>query len=247
MLFFRNRRTKEPVDYGFIGADMHSHLLPGIDDGSPDMDTSLQLIRGMQALGYKKLITTPHILSDMYPNTREGILAKLEEVRRVARQEGLSVQLHAAAEYFLDDHVAALLKGHEPLLTIHDNWVLCEFSLAFPSHSLKDILFELQMQGYLPVIAHPERYIYLQQSKDFYDELKATGCLFQLNVLALAGHYGKAVQELAHYLIKKGYYDLLGTDLHHFRHLEGLADAGLVSQLRKLVDTGKIRNGEMVE
>jgi len=246
MLFFKNKKSKEPVDYGFIGADMHSHLLPGIDDGSTDMATSLELIRGMQSLGYTKLITTPHILSDMYPNTREGILAKLVEVRQAMREAGMNAELHAAAEYFLDDHVAGLLKNKEPLLTIHANWVLCEFSLAFPSHSLKDILFELQMQDYQPVIAHPERYIYLQQSKDFYDELKATGCLFQLNVLALAGHYGKAVQELAQYLVRKGYYDLLGTDLHHFKHLEALSDAGLVTQLRKLVDTGKIRNGEMV-
>jgi len=245
MLFFRNKKSKEPVDYGFIGVDMHSHLLPGIDDGSPDMATSLDLIKGMQSLGYSKLITTPHILSDMYPNTRQGILAKLKEVQQAMREAGMTVELHAAAEYFLDDHVAALLKNKEPLLTIHENWVLCEFSLAFPSHSLKDILFEMQMQGYQPVIAHPERYIYLQQSKVFYDELKATGCLFQLNVLALAGHYGKAVQELAQYLIRKGYYDLLGTDLHYFRHLEGLSDAGLVLQLKKLVDSGRIRNGEM--
>lgn len=233
------------MDYGFIGVDMHSHLLPGIDDGSPDMTTSLELIKGMQSLGYSKLITTPHILSDMYPNTREGILAKLDEVRQAMRDAGLRVELYAAAEYFLDDHVASLLRNNEPLLTVHDNWVLCEFSLAYPSHSLKDILFELQMQGYQPVIAHPERYIYLQQSKDFYDDLKATGCFFQLNVLALSGHYGKTVQELAQYLIKKDYYDLLGTDLHHFRHLEALPDAGLISQLRKLVDAGKIRNAEM--
>ena len=233
------------MDYGFIGADMHSHLLPGIDDGSPDMTTTLSLIKGMESLGYSKLITTPHILSDMYPNTREGILAKLEEVRQAMREAGMNLDLHAAAEYFLDDHVAGLLQKKEPLLTVHANWVLCEFSLAFPSHSLKEILFELQMQGYQPVIAHPERYIYLQQSKDFYDELKATGCLFQLNVLALAGHYGNAVQELAQYLVRKGYYDLLGTDLHHFRHLAALRDAGLVTQLRKLVDTGKMRNGEL--
>jgi tyrosine-protein phosphatase YwqE len=245
MLFFRNKKSKEPVDYSFIGVDMHSHLLPGIDDGSPDLSTSLDLIRGMQSLGYSKLITTPHILSGMYPNTREGILAKLDELKQVMGEAGISIELHAAAEYYLDDHVAALLKQNEPLLTIQENWVLCEFSLAFPSHGLKEIMFELQMQGYQPVIAHPERYIYLQQSKDFYDELKATGCLFQLNILALAGHYGKSVQELAQYLIRKGYYDLLGTDLHHFRHLEALNDEGLIAQLRKLMDTGKIRNGEM--
>jgi len=95
MLFFRNKKAKELVDYGFIAVDMHSHLLPGIDDGSPDMTTSLELIKGMQSLGYSKLVTTPHILSDMYPNTREGILAKLVEVRQAMREAGMNAELHS--------------------------------------------------------------------------------------------------------------------------------------------------------
>jgi protein-tyrosine phosphatase len=224
---------------------MHSHLLPGIDDGSPNIETSLSLIRGMVALGYTKLVTTPHIMSDMYPNTRDGILSKLDIVRDAVKAEGINVEINAAAEYFLDEHVEKLLANKEPLLTVSGNMVLTEFSMAFPSHSLKDILFEMQMQGYQPIIAHPERYIYLEKTKDFYDELKDIGCLFQLNILALGNHYGRTSAELANYLIKKGYYDLIGTDLHHARHLDGLNSPSLTAPLKKLIDQGKIRNQEL--
>lgn len=225
-----------------LKTDMHSHLLPGIDDGSPDLDTSLQLIRGMMNLGYTKLITTPHIMWDMYRNTNEIIAAKLELLRKGLKEESINIEIQAAAEYFLDDYVHGLIKSNQPLLTIKDKMVLVEFSLAYPSHSIKDILFDMQMQGYQPVIAHPERYIYLERSKDFYEELKDIGCLFQLNLLSLTGHYGKAVQELSQYLIKKGYYDLAGTDLHHERHLEALGNPVLGNLLLKLLDSGKIRN-----
>jgi protein-tyrosine phosphatase len=224
---------------------MHSHLLPGIDDGSPDIATSLKLIRGMAELGYTKLITTPHIMWDMYKNTRDIVLGQLEVVRTAMREEGITVELHAGAEYFLDEHVEQLLKKNEPLLTISGKMVLAEFSLAYPSHSLKDILFEMQMQGYQPVIAHPERYIYLEKNRDFYDELKDIGCLFQLNLLSLGNYYGKAPNELAQYLIKKGYYDLIGTDLHHARHLESLQQGAFVTPFKKLLDTGKIKNASL--
>jgi tyrosine-protein phosphatase YwqE len=225
---------------------MHSHLLPGIDDGSPDMETSLQLIRGMTELGFSKLITTPHIMWDMYKNTNEIILGKLELLRAAVKGEGLAVEINAAAEYFLDDYVFGLLKNNEPLLTISGKMVLVEFSLAHPSMSLKDILFEMQMQGYQPIIAHPERYIYLEGNKEFYEELKDIGCLFQLNTLSLSNHYGKSVHELAQYLIKKGYYDLIGTDLHHFRHLDGLSNPALIQSLQKLLDSGKIINAQLI-
>ena len=242
---FSKKPTHNPA-FSELKADMHSHLLPGIDDGSPDLGTSLELIRGMMKLGYSKLITTPHVLGDMYPNSPELINEKLDILKRAVAAEGMEVELHAAAEYFLDDRVEEKLKNKEPLLTLKNNWVLVEFSMAYPSHGLKDILFELQMQGYQPVIAHPERYIYLQQGKQFYDELKDIGCLFQLNILSLTSHYGRSVNELAHYLIKKEYYDLAGTDLHHKGHLEALASSNLVQPLQKLLATGKIRNAELV-
>lgn len=242
---FSRSRNSSPGQFDFLRADMHSHLLPGIDDGAPDMKTAIELIRGMVSLGYSKLITTPHIMWDMYKNRKELILEKLELVRTELKAQQIDVELHAAAEYFLDDHVAGLLKNNEPLLPISGNMVLVEFSLAYPSHSLRDILFEMQMQGYLPVIAHPERYIYLQEKKEFYEELKVIGCLFQMNILSLTGHYGKSVQDMAMYLVKKDYYDLVGTDLHHQRHLEALNSNSLAQQIQKLFPAGRLRNPDL--
>ena len=157
----------------------------------------------------------------------------------------MTVEINAAAEYFLDDHVGEMVKNKIPLLTVNGNMVLVEFSMAYPSHGLKDILFDMQMQNYQPVIAHPERYIYLDQNKEFYEELKDIGCLFQLNLLSLGGYYGKSSQELAHYLIKKGHYNLIGTDLHGFRHLEALQNPALITPLLKLLESGKIMNSTL--
>lgn len=233
------------VDFGLLKTDMHSHLLPGIDDGSPDMETSLRLVKGMAEMGFTKLITTPHIMWDMFRNNSEIILEKLDLLRAAIKERGLDIEVHAAAEYFLDEHVEQLLQKNEKLLTISGNMVLVEFSLAYPSHSLKDILFAMQMQGYQPVIGHPERYTYLEHNKEFYDELKDIGCLFQLNLLSLGPYYGKSVHALSQYLIKKGYYELVGTDLHHHRHLEGLQSSALGSPLRKLIEAGTIRNDQL--
>lgn len=244
---FSKKKTEEVLkaDFSLLRTDVHSHLIPAIDDGSPDMKTSIELIKGMVELGYTKLITTPHIMWDMYQNTREGILEGLELLKAEVKSQGIPVEIHAAAEYFLDDNVERLLKMKEPLLTISEKKVLVEFSLAHAPMSLKDILFEMQMQGYQPVIAHPERYIYLDNNKAFYDELKDIGCLFQLNLLSLGSYYGRSVHELAQYLIKKDYYNLVGSDLHHFRHLDGLHAPALHAPLQKLLESGKLLNSQL--
>ena len=245
-LFSKTKKAEQvSSDFRLLKTDMHSHLIPGIDDGSPDMETSLQLIQGMVDLGFSKLITTPHVMWDMYQNTSERILEGLEKLKQAVRDRGIEVELHAAAEYFLDDHVEDMLAKGEPLLTISEKKVLVEFSLAHAPMNIKDILFQLQMQGYQPVIAHPERYIYLEGNKSFFDELKTIGCLFQLNLLSLTPHYGKTVHDLAQYLIKKNYYEFAGTDLHHFRHLNGLQSHILHVHLQKLLESHKLLNDQL--
>ena len=241
MAFWKKKNTELP-DLSWLGTDMHSHLLPGIDDGSPDIETSLELIKGMKELGFKKLITTPHIMWDMYKNTRNTILEKSEQVRTKLKEEQVDIDIQAAAEYFIDDHLEELLKQKEPLLTFGNEMVLVEFSMASPPFDLKKVLFEMQIQGYQPVIAHPERYIYLKQNKSFYNELKDAGYLFQLNILSLTGYYGNSVMELARYLAKRQYYDLIGTDLHHFRHLDALKHPSISLALQRLLESGKILN-----
>jgi protein-tyrosine phosphatase len=239
-----NKKKKPRLDLSGLVADMHSHLLPGIDDGSPDIETSLELIAGLQDLGYRKFITTPHILWDMYKNDAATIGAAYEELQQAAQQQNnAAVPLKAAAEYFLDEHFDELLQQNVPLLTIHQNWVLVEFSFVTTPLNFKDKLFNMQMRGYQPILAHPERYLYFMSDRKWYDELKDAGCYFQLNILSLAGYYGKASLQLAHYLIGKRYVNLLGTDCHHFRHLHTLRNAhNIMEPVMSLLDSGQLLN-----
>lgn len=239
-MFFR-KKIKDP-DYAAVGTDIHSHLLPGIDDGSPDIQESIELIKGMKALGFKKLITTPHVMSDMYPNTAEIILEKLELVQEAIADEGLEIEIHAAAEYFLDTQFKENLAQKKKLLTLKDNYVLVEFSMASPPFDLKEMLFEMQMQGYQPVIAHPERYIFAEHNKQFFTELKDAGYSFQLNLLSLSGFYGISVHDLAIYLIKNKFYSFVGSDLHNQKYLDALSHHSITPHLEKLMDSGTILN-----
>lgn len=243
MLFF-GKKHKTDIDLSWLATDMHSHLIPGIDDGARDTVMSLEMIRGLMALGYKKLITTPHILWDLYPNTPDKISNGIGELRKAVLEEGMEVDLHAAAEYYIDDHFDTQLKAKAPLLTLSGNLVLVEFSMITAPFELQQVIFEMEIQNYQPVIAHPERYTYLMRKKEFFDELKAAGCWFQLNLLSLGGHYGVAVQQLAEYLLKKDYYDLAGTDLHTPRHLDGLRKLN-ESMIKKLRDSGSFKNDQL--
>jgi tyrosine-protein phosphatase YwqE len=235
-------RKKKHIDLSWIKTDIHSHLLPGIDDGSPDLATSIELIKGLSEYGFKKIITTPHILWEMYPNTSEIIIAGSAEVREKLQENNISVEFSAAAEYFLDEHFEQELKAKMPLLALKDNLVLVEFSMVTAPFDLKDLLFEMQMQNYQPLIAHPERYIYLRNKKTFFDELKESGYMFQLNLLSLTGHYGTSVQELAEYLVKKEYYDYAGTDLHNARHLSSLQKLQNTPLFSRLKDSQRLKN-----
>jgi protein-tyrosine phosphatase len=239
-----NKKKRARLDLSGLVADMHSHLLPGIDDGSPDTETSLELINGLQELGYRKFITTPHILWDMYKNDATTIDAAYQELQQAAQQENnAAIPIKAAAEYFLDEHFDELLENNVPLLTLHKNLVLVEFSFVTTPLNFKDKLFNMQMRGYQPVLAHPERYLYFMSDRKWYDELKDAGCLFQLNILSLTGYYGKASLQLAQYLIGKRYINLLGTDCHHFRHLNTLRNAhNIMEPVSSLLDSGQLLN-----
>jgi len=246
MISIFQRKNTVQADFSELRCDMHSHLIPGIDDGSPDVATSLELIKGLSDLGYQKIITSPHIMWDMYKNTPEIILPAYNAVKNELKKNNSHVEFYVAAEYFLDDYFEKLVDTDAPLLTINDNLVLVEFSFVKEPAELKAILFKLQIKGYQPVIAHPERYLYFGAKKHWYEEMKDTGCLFQLNVLSLAGFYGKAPVELAHYLIKQKYFNLIGTDLHNSRHLELLGNSSsYISTIKRLVDSGEILNSQL--
>jgi tyrosine-protein phosphatase YwqE len=240
------KKVYPKTDLSALGCDMHSHLLPGIDDGSPDIETSNELIEGLVDLGYKKLITTPHIMWDLYKNDASTISSAYEQLKLAPGK--LPLPLHTAAEYYLDDHFDRFLQDNIPLLTLKGNWVLVEFSFVTVPVNLKQILFSLQINGYQPVLAHPERYLYFGDDKKKYEELHDAGCYFQVNLLSLIGYYGRGPQELAEHLIRKKYVDLLGTDLHHSRHLHALQSAGqLNDHINFLLDTGNILNPTLLD
>lgn len=245
-LFKRKKEDRSVIiDYSGIGVDMHSHLLPGIDDGSPDAETSVEYIKTMMKLGYRKFIATPHIYADLYPNTEQTIFAAHKELMAKLKEENVEAEVVPAAEYFIDDVFTERLGRNEPLLTLHRNWVLVEISFMTPPPNLNDLIFELIAKGYQPVLAHPERYSYYHGNKEIYHRFKDQGCLLQINILSLSGYYGKAVQEAAQYIVKEKIADLIGTDLHHHRHLEGLHHPGLFANVQQVLRENSILNSTL--
>ena len=209
----------ENADWSFLKTDMHSHLIPGIDDGAPTIEDSLAMIRELQAMGFNSLVTTPHIKSDYYPNDPAIIMTGLNDLRKALVENNITIPVKAAAEYYIDDRFMEMMEAG-PLLTINNNEVLVEFSFVFEPMRLNDILFKIQTSGYKPVIAHPERYTFFHQRPQIYKELKDRGCLLQLNAIALTGYYGRTVKEVAEKLLKERLYDYCGSDMHHLRHAE---------------------------
>ena len=242
MFFFKSKEIplNEFFPNDFI--DIHSHLLPGIDDGAKDLDNSLELIQRMSSYGIKNFITTPHILGDLYPNTPEIIKSKLNEVKSELKKRNINdISIKAAAEYMMDEEFSIILEREE-ILTLKDNLVLVEMSYFSPPNNLFDILFQLGLKGYKPVLAHPERYNSYHKNFRIYQKLKNAGCLFQLNLLSLTENYGKEVQKTTERLLKENMYDFVGTDTHHFNHLDSLKKISTkknLSKIEKLMENNK--------
>lgn len=221
--------------------DVHSHLLPGIDDGVKTIEESLEVIQYLSNLGFKKLITTPHIMSDYYKNTPQIIRAKLKEVQSAISVAGISVEIEAAAEYYLDEKFYEKIESGEDLLTFGDKYILFETSFAVEPLLLKEVIFKLNSSGYKPVYAHPERYLYLQEKKQLLNDLIDQGLLFQLNVLSLTGYYSKQVQKMASLLIKRNAIAFVGSDCHNLLQANELK-AAYSSKLAHKIDLKNLLN-----
>jgi protein-tyrosine phosphatase len=219
--FFKKKHRRHTLNFNAIGVDIHSHLIPGVDDGADDIEASVALIKGLRDLGFKKLITTPHIYSDYYPNSSDRLLAGLATVRKELVKQQIDIEISCAAEYFMDDYFESLIEKND-ILPLYDNYVLVEMSFFAAPMKLNDYLFKLQTKGYKPILAHPERYTYFEKDFDRFKDLKNRGCKLQLNLLSLTGHYGKAVQDLAEKLLDNKLYDFVGTDTHRMEHVEKL-------------------------
>lgn len=213
------KRQEKKARFG-IHTDIHSHVLPAVDDGSTDASESLQLLRGLSSLGFTRVFATPHIKSGQFPNTRERLEIAFASFKEAATKIDTGIELHLAAEYYMDDNFGRMLDEGEPLLTLGDSTlVLVETHMHQQPLYLFDLLFRIQSSGYRPILAHPERYTYLDGKPDNYEHLKHSGCLFQVNLLSFAGYYGDNVRKTARMLAAKGMIDFAGTDLHSPKQL----------------------------
>lgn len=217
----------KPADTGFINpihTELHSHLIPAIDDGVQTLEESIEILRVWSEMGYKKVITTPHIMGDFYKNGPENILPKLAELRKALKENNINIEVDAAAEYLIDDALEKKIE-EKNILTFGNNYVLVELPFTEEPANMKNVLFNLRVNGYKPVLAHPERYAYMAQRKDKYEELFDSGILFQLNIYSLIGYYSPHIQKTAEWLIEKKMVNMIGSDTHGVRHLDVLQAA----------------------
>lgn len=216
--------------------DIHSHLLWGIDDGARKFDDTLRLVKALQGFGISQLITTPHIIEHVWDNTPDLIKAKEAAVLIALEKNQITIPFRAAAEYMMDDHFVQLFKTGD-LLPLKDQYVLVEMSYINAPIQLYSILFDLQVAGYIPVLAHPERYLFYHHNFEEYQKLKKAGCLFQLNLLAVVGYYGDGIAKIAERLLQKGMYDFVGSDVHHDNHIAAFVQKVKLKDLAPLKET----------
>ena len=234
MVFFKKKEIPLTEFFNNNFVDIHSHLLPGIDDGAKDLNYSIELILKMRSYGIKNFITTPHVLGNVYPNSSETIKNKLEEVKKELQNRNITdITIRAAAEYMMDEQFSKRL-AKDDILTLNDHLILVEMSYFNAPINLYEILFDIQLKGYKPVLAHPERYNFYHSDFNNYYKLKNAGCLFQLNLLSLTEQYGKHVQKTSYKLLKEGIYDFVGSDTHHHNHLELLKKIATKSNLKMI-------------
>lgn len=238
--FKRKPEEVEALDLSWLQVDMHSHLIPGIDDGSKTMEESLDLIRRLSSYGLRKIITTPHIMYEYYRNTPEIIGIGLEDLRRAVRKEGIEMEIEAAAEYYMDEIFLEKIAAGEKILTFGDNYVLVETGFINKPQMLFDIIFQLEMAGYKPILAHPERYQYLLSDKKLFEELVGRNIILQVNLLSLTGFYSKQVKDFADMMLERGLIRFLGTDCHNDRYLD------MLETLPKHKHYDKIKNLEIL-
>lgn len=231
------------IDLSVLHTDIHSHLIPEIDDGSPDMDTSLALLKELEMLGYKKIITTPHVKTEYFQNDVTKLDDLCERLRRAARFEGIKLDIEVGAEHLLDEEVNQRIKNGQ-FKTFGDNYLLVELPFMFPPFGLDGYIFELQLAGYKLILAHPERYLYWLNDFNQFIRLKDSGVLFQVNIISLGNYYGKDVYNLAKKLIDNNMVELLGTDTHSAKHIEAVRKSCSSSLLKKLLESGRIINKE---
>lgn len=245
---FRKRALEEQIALPKhpIVVDVHSHILPQLDDGAANIEQSISLIKSMYAIGYRKIIATPHIMNGYYNNTSEDILQALYILKSVLKRRNIDMQVEAAAEYYLEDELFRLIERNDVLTFGGDKkYLLFETSFVTkPSYLLESIL-KIKKAGYIPVLAHPERYSNLNDL-EMLNRLAFNGLLFQINISSLTGSNSKQSQELAELLIKQKLVSFLGSNCHNEAQLKNIKEA-MSLPFYEAVIKQNLRNNSLLE
>ena len=225
---FKSKPTlKELIPKGFV--DIHSHILPEIDDGPKDVNQSIELIKEMKKLGFAKIIGTPHTYPGLYENSIESIKGAYKKVIEKGIKD---IDIDFSSEYMLDNTIIEKVRNKK-ILSLKDNYVLVEMSFISKPIGLYELIYEMKVNGYLPVLAHPERYLFME-GLDEYNKLKKFGCLFQANLLSFTNHYGKRVNDRLNKLISKNLIDFVGSDIHNTNHVLSFDKKINISRIKDL-------------
>jgi tyrosine-protein phosphatase YwqE len=222
--FFKKKEKKKEIifDYSTLQVDMHSHVLPGIDDGAQTPEDSIVLIKAMMELGIKKIIATPHVMIDYYRNTPETISNALAILKEALKKEGLDITVETAAEHYFDETFEKRV-DEDRLMLMGDNYALFEFSFINQPPNAIAVIQKMIKKGIKPILAHPERYPYL--SVEELRSIRSWGCRLQLNTISLTGYYGDETRKKAEALVDSELIDFISSDMHHPRHAAAFKDA----------------------
>jgi tyrosine-protein phosphatase YwqE len=242
---FNKDKGNSVADYSSVAVDIHSHLIPGIDDGSRSLEESLLYISGLKELGFKKLITTPHISENYFKNSNEDVLTGFKTLKSAIEENNIEIELEVAAEYQIDEEFEKKMNAGT-LLTFGDKYLLVELSYFLPFPNLNSILYELNIAGYNIILAHPERYEYWQGDIAKYDDLKSRDVFFQLNTISLNRFFGDKPKKTAEMLIDNNLIDFIGSDLHSIKYLESLKTSLNEKYFNKLLSSGNIKNHKLL-
>jgi len=228
----------------FHHVDLHSHLLPAIDDGVKSFDESIAIIKQLKELGFKKLITTPHIMHHRFPNTQEKILKVYDQLQIEIQKASIDIEIDVAAEYYYDEYFLELIDKKTLMSFGKENYILFELSYTVKPFMLEQAVAKLLAAGYRPILAHPERYTYYKTLDD-YMRVKDMGLLFQINAISLGGFYGKNVKKSVEMLVNAGLVDFIGSDIHSQKYVDAFSAVLKSSIYRRVFDINKIKNNTL--
>ena len=242
--FSNKASSSNPLSNIWPTTDLHAHLLPGIDDGPQTTEEALILVENLVRLGYKRLVATPHVFMDVYPNTTDLIKRTYEDFQQHLKSHKIPIEFFYAAEYFMDEAFEELVERGD-LLTLFGKYVLVEMSTLgiFPKYH--EYIFKLKTKGFIPILAHPERYTYFHKDIENYVQLKNAGCLLQTNILSFSGYYGKNIKKCAQQLLEHNLVDFLGTDVHNLQHIKRLEKVFHNQKLTSLIAEYQIKNNSL--